>query len=302
LVVVCPLDDLESQSIARLFDAQVVWHPAGGFLAALVAGFQACAGESVAFLDDDAVPAADWLRQMDRWLRSDDAIGGIGGRILNIVDGRTTARRYEHGPVAEVSFFGRLRTRLHDIPSHRIVAEVDFLPGSCMCFRPEVLEAVSVDLDCGMAPGNELEFGLACRSLGYAVLFDSDIVVYHYPAPRVDSLARDDVAGWAKELAFTTSAILSHRLPLHRVILYAMYSLLVGDRSCPGVLLWPPLLFVRKSEAVLSGAGCMREKAKGIRWGLRARRGSCRGSSVRGLRVSQEGRAADGDRAGRGIS
>ncbi|MHB1005738.1 MAG: glycosyltransferase family 2 protein [Chloroflexota bacterium] len=61
---------------------------AAGSSGAWNAGIQAATGEIIAFIDDDAVAAPDWLAELERGYRQPETIG-VGGAILPMwLDGR----------------------------------------------------------------------------------------------------------------------------------------------------------------------------------------------------------------------
>jgi glycosyltransferase involved in cell wall biosynthesis len=61
-------------------------------------GVQAAAGEVVAFVDDDAVPQADYVRGISRAFEENPQLAAAAGRILRLEDGRPYARTLDSRP------------------------------------------------------------------------------------------------------------------------------------------------------------------------------------------------------------
>src|SRR5262245_65343477 len=57
-----------------------------GLVAALNGGLAAARGAIVAFVDDDAVPAADWLSRLEATYARDERIAAVGGRDILVAD------------------------------------------------------------------------------------------------------------------------------------------------------------------------------------------------------------------------
>lgn len=208
---------------------------------ALIDGWRLTSSECVAFLDDDAVPDRTWLERLDSHL-ADPRVGAVGGRVVHVVDGRCTAGSYDHGPVAALSWYGRTMSRLGDIPTRRIVCEASFLPGSNMCVRREALGEIDPGLAVGMAPGFELAICQRLHRSGFAVRFDSEIVVTHHPAPRPGAAERNDAVRYAREYSRVMTYGLLRELSWPRKLAFAAYFGLVGQRHSPGLALAPACL------------------------------------------------------------
>lgn len=211
------------------------------YVAAVRLGIERTRADWIAFLDDDAVPEPDWLETLARHVDCPD-VGAVGGRILNHVEGRLTARSYDGGPVARLTWYGRTQSRLHDIPVRPTVADVDFLPGSNMCVRRSALPPIDERWEQGMAPGFETGLFLALRRNGWRVVFDSAAVVAHYPAARPAHADRGDRDRASYEYSYTLTYALVCHLPWPRKLAFLVYFMLIGQRRSPGLLFAPCLL------------------------------------------------------------
>lgn len=244
IVVLNTLDTISGPALARMetggLPIRFAYVDTIGVVAAQRCALRIAAGDCVAFLDDDAVPPPRWIEQLATHLEADETIGGLGGRILNIVDGQPTARSFGGGRVTSIDLMGRLRSKLHDIPTRRVVMQVDFLPGSNMCYRRRLLSDIDVRVDCGMAPSEELEIAFAIKRQGYRVVYDSDIVVTHYPAPRSGLVTdRSDRHRRFYEASYVNTFVLLKNLRGPRRMIYGVLTFLIGTKSYPGVLMFP---------------------------------------------------------------
>lgn len=211
------------------------------YVASVRRGIERTSADWIAFLDDDAVPEPDWLETLAKHFEA--GVGAVGGRILNYVDGRLTARSYDRGPVARLTWYGRTQSRLHDVPVGHVVADVDFLPGSNMCLRRSALPPIDERWERGMAPGFETALLLAVQAKGWRVVFDSAAVVAHYPAPRPKHVARGDGNQATYEYSYMLTYSLLRGLTWPRKLAFFAYFMLIGQRRSPGLLFAPCLLF-----------------------------------------------------------
>ncbi len=94
LIVVKPSGD-ETESIAKKFDSslkmKLIFQISGYFVDALNLGIKNATGEILVFLDDDAVPANDWLQNIVETYSLFN-VGGVAGDVI-------PARLNEHGAV-----------------------------------------------------------------------------------------------------------------------------------------------------------------------------------------------------------
>lgn len=232
------------------------------YVSAIREGIARTSAEWIAFLDDDAIPQTDWLQTLAPHF-GDASVGAVGGRILNFSGGRTSASNYSGGPVARITWYGRTLSRLHDIPLTRIVEDVDFLPGANMCFRRAALPRMDDRLDRGMAPGFEMALCLAVRRGGWRVVFDSDALVTHYPAPRPAHLSREDRHRASYEYSYMVTYTLLRNLAWPRKLAFLAYFLLIGQRASPGLVFGPYFLLPGRSRSRFRAAWA--GKLRGLR-------------------------------------
>lgn len=233
--------------------AEVVVVEGQSVVGAIATGIARTSAPWIAFIDDDAVADPTWLEVLARHF-DDPTVGAVGGRILHYENGALRARRYRRGPVARLSWFGRTTSRLLDTPDRHIVEDVDFLQGSNMCFRREALPQIDKALDEGMAPGYELFLCLAARRAGWRIVFDSDAVVSHFPAPRPAHVDRGDERRRAYEYSYVLTYALTRNLSLPRKITFLAYFLVLGQRASPGLVRGIAFVFDQHKRSRLSAA------------------------------------------------
>lgn len=240
IVVVRP-DDGETIKALRETETRVriveVYEP--GVLPAYREGIRNATRPLVALLDDDAIPMPGWVDVLRRRLL-DPQVGMVGGLVRNFEGVRTSNGFFEGSRVTEVDVLGRPKSRLHELPARRVLADVDFLPGSNMAFRRSLVD-LGADVLPGMAPGIEWLMALQVRRRGFRVVYDSSIQVEHHPAPRGE-FNRNDSRQRAYDVSYASAVIASRYLPPIRRVPATLFCYLVGSRSAPGLAAGPIML------------------------------------------------------------
>jgi glycosyltransferase involved in cell wall biosynthesis len=267
LIVVHRTDDGETAAAARDVWGATVLVPVTepGVWAALDVGVRAARGDVVAFLDDDAIPMYGWVDAVRRVLEDDPSVGAAGGPILNFLGVRTSNAFFDGGFITRTTRAGRLHSRLHELPAHRRVEEVDFLQGSNMAIRRELINLDRYPM-IGMAPAFEWRVALVVRGRGFRILYDSDIRVEHHPAPR--ELSRADRERVARDVGYSMLAVIGAELHGAQRIGPLAWWALVGSRESPG------LLFA--AAAALRGRGSLRKWRAGTRGRVQGIAAACR--------------------------
>jgi GT2 family glycosyltransferase len=142
-------------------------------------GYAATSGEILAFVDDDAYVAPDWLDEIVAPY-ADPAVVGVGGRAINDIPGEESAGL---GQIGRLLPDGRLTGNFGADPGRTI--EVDHLLGANMSFRRSALDAVGGIR--GNYPGTclceESDISLRLAAAGGTLLFTPRAVVRHVAAP-----------------------------------------------------------------------------------------------------------------------
>jgi cellulose synthase/poly-beta-1,6-N-acetylglucosamine synthase-like glycosyltransferase len=271
IAVLRPGDELSERVLGAVdLPSRIVTAPPGGFVSALLAGAAAARTDAVAFLDDDAVPEPGWIEGLVSHLQ-DPSVGGVGGRIRNVVNGVMSGSPIPRGPIARVTWYGKTVSHLWDHPTTHLVEDVDFLPGSNMCFRTEVMRYVRPELDYDMAQGNEIEFAFAAKHLGLRVVYDSELVVNHYPVARVAGHRRGDAVAYSHNYSRSVAFVMAGWLSWPRLLAFAVYFIVLGQRASPGPL--GALVFHLREpvQAIRLLMVALPQKLRGLRDGFRSR-------------------------------
>jgi len=130
--------------------------------------------EILAFIDDDAYPAADWLSNANNILQN-SAIHGIGGPAVTPDDDSFLAKA--SGIVFE-SFFGggTCRYRYRPTGSQK---KIDDFPSVNLLIRRDAFLA-SGGFDSNFWPGEDTKFCLDFTKAGYSLLYSPDVSVMHH--------------------------------------------------------------------------------------------------------------------------
>jgi glycosyltransferase involved in cell wall biosynthesis len=200
-----------------------------GVVAALSIGIAATRSELVAFTDDDAAPAPDWLERIVAVLAG-TGVGGAGGRDL--IDGQS-------GPLTQD--IGRQTRWGKLVGNHHLGAgpprDVDVLKGVNMAFRADSLALPAPGLlrGEGTQPAYEVLVCGFAKALGRRLVYDPAIRVDHAVGMRHGPDKRDQprleaVLDAAHNFLVATTALDRSRLPRQ-----ALYALALGSRGSPGL-------------------------------------------------------------------
>jgi len=137
-------------------------------------GIQQAGGSIVAFLDDDAFPIENWLKQAVLYF-SDDTIGAVGGPAVTPANdpypAKLSGRVYENPFVS-----GNYRYRYE--PDR--VKEVDDYPSCNLCVRTEVLRRLG-GFRIDFWPGEDTYLCLEIvQNLHKKIIYDPRVQVYHH--------------------------------------------------------------------------------------------------------------------------
>ncbi len=222
-----------------------------GLVAALNCGLAAATGTLVGFVDDDAVPRADWAQRIVDAYAQDDAIAAVGGRdvifdvdgqIVDFGPGSFVNRLFGSPVVGRIQWYGRMLGNHH--VGTGTARDTDVLKGVNMSFRREAVLAHGFDERLrghGTQVHSEMSICLPLRRRGLRVVYDPQIVVEHFPAPRSYGDKRTD-SGAAVVSASTHNealAILDHFGPGRRIA-FTIWGIAIGTTSAPGlaILTW----------------------------------------------------------------
>ncbi len=159
-------------------------------------GIAAAEADVVAFVDGDAVPADDWLSEIQRaFERCGGDVAGVGGPDL--LPGDSVYKSWAIGRVM-TSPLAR-GGQLNPSTQHTMDDEgryVDHIPTCNLAVRRGVLDDVGL-FDEDFVKGQDLELNYRIRQAGYRLYYTPHIRVVHYRKQHVRHFARQ-IYKWAK--------------------------------------------------------------------------------------------------------
>lgn len=206
-----------------------------GQVAALNAGLAEATGDIISITDDDAVPHPHWLASIQAHFMENPNVGGVGGRDWLYFGDDLQAGRKE--TVGRLGWFG-FRHGNHHL-GYGQVRSVEILKGANMSFRRAAIAHLKFDerlRGTGAQVHNDLAFSLAVKKAGWTLLYDPNVSIDHFAAPRFD----EDQRHTFNETAFTnavhneTLAVMEY-LPIINRLFFGLWCLFVGNRQAFGL-------------------------------------------------------------------
>jgi GT2 family glycosyltransferase len=206
-----------------------------GHLPPLISALNCCESDIFCQIDDDAIPRRNWLLELDRNFQ-DLRIGGIGGKVINhnIKTGNPAVMKEEIQTPGKLSWFGRPGSFVASKEYRKNLFAADCFIGCNMAFRSKALMGtIDMALNGGSAIAYETDIALNVKRKGYALFYDPEVIVDHYPAPRHIDAKR----GWnSKECywyAHNLTYICFKHLPWYGKAGFFLYFFLGGSWGCP---------------------------------------------------------------------
>jgi len=140
-------------------------------------GVKHSSGEIIAFIDGDAFPKKDWLKNASKYFE-DNNVGAVGGP--GITPDNDTFLQKASGEVYS-SLLGGGKFTYRYIPQKKI--EVDDFPSMNLLVRKTVFEEIG-GFKTNFWPGEDTVLCLSItKKLGKKVVYAPDVVVYHHRRP-----------------------------------------------------------------------------------------------------------------------
>jgi GT2 family glycosyltransferase len=170
-------NDGTADVVARFSSVTYVRSPRGRGTTATsrAIGLKRTSGDVVAFLDDDAYPRPDWLKQLLRRY-GDPTVAGVGGRTIN---GQPDEESEGRDQVGRLLDDGSLTGYFAAVTDGDV--EIDHMLGANMSMRRSVIEELGGirDLYPGTCLREESDIALRARAAGHRLLYAPDAVVRH---------------------------------------------------------------------------------------------------------------------------
>lgn len=202
---------------------------------ALNAGLNEASGDIICFTDDDAEPWSDWLERIEKHFQ-DPTIAGVGGRDIVIVDAEPIKGKCK--VVGKLFWFGRYIGNHHlELQRHEPVA-VDLLKGVNMAFRSSYLDRFRFGGYLELQAGSnwELDLCLSIKEKNGRIVYDPELRVDHYAAPRVWVTGRKDLVKNIYDHSHNYTYIILKHFPWYRKIAFLIYIFLIGQPGSWGLM------------------------------------------------------------------
>ena len=192
-------------------------------------GIKVATGDIVCFIDDDAVAAKNWVREIVKHYQRDSKTGGVGGPVIPVIQGKPII---EYTNVfSKMTWYGKRITNSRKIPTR--LQEVDILGGCNMSFRRDLIDPIDENL-LPYWRRFEDDMCLSIKEKGYKILCDPNIKVFHHEASRglpIDTTP-ETIIGVHHNSIYVK---LKHIKGLKKLICI-LYESIWGDNTNPGII------------------------------------------------------------------
>jgi len=283
IIVVVRHDDVATKTAVAEWTAisplRVIEVRTPGLTAALNAGLAAATSNIVAFIDDDAVPRANWLELLlAPYVCS--RVAAVGGRDILLAEA-TPSRPLSRGVfcrstavrVGHLHWTGRISGDHH--VGFGPARDVDVLKGVNMSVRRSA-SAHGFDLrvrGAGTQMNTEIAFCLPLVRAGWRVVYDPAIIVDHFPADRPDR--RHPTSKQRSDATHNETLAVLDYLSIPRRLTYVAWSVLVGTSASPGAVQLVRLMLKGSGvDSFATTADSLRGRGRGVWTHLFHSRGS----------------------------
>lgn len=137
-------------------------------------GVNKAKGEIIAFIDDDAYPTHEWLKNAVAHF-DDETIAAVGGPAVTPKNEKFW-QRVSGNVYASIIMSGQYRRRY--IATGRVVEDYD-IPTVNLIVRKDIFQKVG-GFDSTFYPGEDTKLCLDIKKLGYKILYNPKVLVYHH--------------------------------------------------------------------------------------------------------------------------
>jgi GT2 family glycosyltransferase len=241
VIVACRRNDDESIKAVNEwphYQCKIAYVYDEGHLPPLLAALEICESKIFCLIDDDAIPERNWIEKLVQHFR-DPTIGCIGGRINMyeaIGENNEMVKTADFIP-GRMSWFGRSYNHLPVNLNSSELYDADCFGGSNVAFRTRLLKGViDITLNLGTAAKYETDIALNIKEMGYRVLYDPQLVVDHYAAPRAIDIERGYNAKQCHCYAHNLTYLCLKHLRWYGKVVFLVYFFIGGQWPCPAPL------------------------------------------------------------------
>ena len=241
VIVACRWNDSESIKTVNEwphYRCKIAYVYDEGHLPPLLAALEICESEIFCLIDDDAVPDKSWIQIFSKHF-SDPNIGCIGGRI-NMYEAvgknNEMVKTIDFIP-GKMAWFGRSYNHLPVNLNGSQLYDADCFGGSNIAFRSCLLKsAIDMTLNLGTGAKYETDIALNIKEMGYRVVYDPELVVDHYAAPRAINIERGYNAKQCHCYAHNLTYLCLKHLRWYGKVVFLIYFFIGGQWPCPAAL------------------------------------------------------------------
>jgi|GEM_PF-409434 len=203
-------------------------------------GFAAASGDILAYLDDDAFPASDWIERAVEFFTEHKEFAALGGPGVTPPDSAPLARL--GGAVYESRLgSGPFRNRFRPVGSHPL--EVLEWPAFNWFVRREALLTVG-GWDTAIYGGEDTWLCERLRRAGYRIAYDPGLVVYHYRRALLLPHLRQVANVGGRRGSFARLQLRTSTSPYFYLPVVGVLLVVLGIPLCVGICIELPTVMV----------------------------------------------------------
>ncbi len=172
-IIILP-DRNEKAILSRRLDIKVIPSGKVGPAEKRDLGAKNARGEILAFIDDDAFPRKDWLKNALKFFKN-PKIAAVGGPAVT-PEGEPFWKKISGNVYSSFVMSGQYRKRYISIGK---VHEDYDIPSVNLIVRKSVFDKIG-GFDSTFYPGEDTKFCLEIKRLDYKILYSPDVLVYHH--------------------------------------------------------------------------------------------------------------------------
>jgi GT2 family glycosyltransferase len=183
IILVCIKADEVIRRLSLKYNAKFLEDQGKGLCYARNLGIREAKGKIVIFLDDDVILDRDWVEIVVKNFNLNCRIAGVGGIPIPVKDNRTPHRVGIYDIISDITVKRTKRFVGWQSKTISYKAKVDFLSGSNMAFRRDILLQIGGfdENFYGPSVGEDVDVCLRIlRSGTYYLILDPNAKVYHH--------------------------------------------------------------------------------------------------------------------------
>jgi GT2 family glycosyltransferase len=207
------------------------WVRIPGHIPPVQKGMNLATGDIIALIDDDVTVTHDWLKQIITIFTNNPKVGVVGGRVLT--DNITVKLR---GRPGQMTWYGKYWGNIGFVDGNEPFKVITVMEGNS-AWRKELVASLEFDMilnfDDASMYGMDLTF--QAQKLGYTILYNPRMAVYHNLAPRNADLDRGCLPRRIFARCRNYTYLMLKHLEWWRKPFFLLYSFLIGGRGNWGI-------------------------------------------------------------------